>query len=47
MVVPPPAHSCMLFLPRTMAPASRSRVTTVASKSGFQSARIWLPAVVG
>src|SRR5262245_57808671 len=46
IVVPPAAHSCILVFPRIIAPALLSRATTVASKSGTQSARIFDPAVV-
>ena len=42
----PYANSCKPSLPRSTAPASRSRRTTVASSSGIQSARIREPAVV-
>src|SRR4030095_6976899 len=45
-VGPPRAHSCRLVLPRIMAPASFSLVTTVASKSGIQFSSTFDPAVV-
>src|SRR5262245_64417022 len=42
----PYANSCMLSLPRRMAPARASRATTVASSAGTESARILEPPVV-
>jgi hypothetical protein len=45
--VTPNASSCMLVLPTTTAPASRSTLTMPASISGTYSASNGLPAVVG
>ena len=46
-VLEPIANSSRLVLPTKIAPASRSRVTTVASYGGRQSARIFDEHVVG
>src|SRR4029434_10526402 len=42
----PYANSCMLSLPSTTAPAPARRATTVASRAGTESARIFEPPVV-
>ena len=47
MVVIPRASSCMLVLPRTIAPASRRRRTCVASSGGTDVASAIELAVVG
>src|SRR6476619_7031692 len=46
-VLDPIANSSRLVLPMTIAPASRSRVTTVASYGGRQPSRIFDEHVVG
>ncbi len=46
-VVMPRASSCMLVLPRMIAPASRRRRTCVESSGGIEVARPRVPAVVG
>ena len=47
MVVMPRANSCMLVLPRMIAPAARSRATCAASSGGIEVASASVPALVG